>query len=689
MEAVQFDARCKKSEKYIAYLIFLRACCRVRVLLFYYISVRTSLRHIKKLSTYRIRAIIGFLALLSGTTYAITYALTESLVRDQISYLVWIVDDNIETQWLDNSSARNVYLWLIDIYSWVITELREKVWEAPPSGTASTGFSGGTTNSGSTLTPIVSAMVSGIPSTTNPGTYTNKAPQGNNIQLEYNSSNVGNTIAYQIFKGTGPLDNSNLAWGSSFVQYFNLKWNSSETFNIPLQNMAIGSYRIVVTGCNSINQCSATPGIVFEVIAPGNNGGGTTWGGTGGGTTGGGTWGSTGGGAGGGNWGGATGGGTGGGTTGGGTWWGGTGGGNETWISYTGARYSEYMFSIENLPIGTSGLGWAAPGSTIYIYCGNKARNDVVAYTGTYTGDGNISIRKNNIDDCLMKWTDIYVNNVNTCGRVSPVTGAPYGLPAPTQDSILTPSSVFSNNSAAWSFICKDPSSITNNGVNKYAYKKCGPITMDQQYKVQYYSWYDSNNNPSYNIWVCRQVGDANSGLICADLGGCCPEGQRIDNGKCMIPTWVWTACTTSVTCQDGLTCENSVCTAPVRETGTSWPPTVSASVTGIPSQTDPQVFTNKAPQGTNIQLEHNSSNVGNTIAYQMFKGSGPLDNSNLASGTSYVQYFNLKGNTREVFNIPLQNLAIGTYRIVVTGCNSKNQCAATPPVVFEVIAKK
>jgi hypothetical protein len=263
--------------------------------------------------------------------------------------------------------------------------------------------------------------------------------------------------------------------------YSTLIWNEiQQRHSISHSKICLlGAYRIVVTGCNSINQCSATPGIVFEVIAPGNNGGGTTWGGTGGGTgggtTGGGTWGSTGGGTGGGNWGGTTGGGTGGGTIGGGTWWGDTGGGNETWISYTGARYSEYMFSIENLPIGTSGLGWAAPGSIIYIYCGNKARNDVVAYTGTYTGDGNISIRKNNIDDCLMKWTDIYVNNVNTCGRVSPITGAPYWLPAPTQDSILTPSSVFSNNSAAWSFICKDPSSITNNGVNKYAYKKCGP----------------------------------------------------------------------------------------------------------------------------------------------------------------------------------------------------------------------
>jgi hypothetical protein len=646
--------------------------------------MRTILRNIKKLNVYKLRVIFGLIILLGGTTYAITYALSENLVREQIGYLVWVIDENIEAQWLDASSRRNVYLWLIEIYSWVITELREKVWEAPPSGTSSTGFSGGTTNSGSTLTPIVSAMVSGIPSTTNPGTYTNKAPQGTNIQLEYSSSNVGNTIAYQIFKGSGPLDNSNLAWGSSFVQYFNLRWNSAETFNIPLQNMAIGSYRIVVTGCNSINQCVSTPPIVFEVIPTWTTGGGSTggsnWGGTG--------WNGTGGGTGGGTTGWGTWGGTGGGTTGGGTTWSGIGGWDEPWLSYTGTRYSEYMFSIENLPFGTSGLGWAAPGSTIYIYCGNKARNDVVAYTGTYTGDGTISIRKNNIDDCLRKWTDIYVNNINTCGRVSPVTGAPYGLPAPTQDSILTPSSVFSNNSAAWSFICKDPSSITTNGVNKYAYKKCGPVTMDQQYKVQYYNWYDSNNNPSYSIWVCRQVGDVNSWQICADLGGCCPEGQRVDDGKCMIPTWAWTSCTTNITCQDGLTCENNVCTAPVRETTSGWPPTVSASVTGIPSQTDPQVFTNKAPQWTNIQLEHNSSNVGNTIAYQMFKGSGPLDNSNLASGTSYVQYFNLKGNTREVFNIPLQNLAIGTYRIVVTGCNSKNQCAVTPPVVFEVIAK-
>lgn len=82
-------------------------------------------------------------------------------------------------------------------------------------------------------------------------------------------------ISFQIFRGTGPLDNSNLASGTSYIQYANLPGNTAGTFNIPLQNLAIGMYRVVVTGCNSSNQCSSTPAATFEVIAAGGTGGGT------------------------------------------------------------------------------------------------------------------------------------------------------------------------------------------------------------------------------------------------------------------------------------------------------------------------------------------------------------------------------------------------------------------------------
>jgi hypothetical protein len=253
----------------------------------------------------------------------------------------------------------------------------------------------------------------------------------------------------------------------------------------------------------------------------------------------------------------------------------------------------------------------------------------------------------------------------------------------------------------------KDGSATTANGQPNPAYteippapipyqknyrKTCEWVQFEGANRIQNYRWYDTEWKPQDLITKCSQPNRVNGGLICSEsANGCCPNGQIAMNGTCITPVDAGGSCYATSGCKDGLTCNsNKVCvgTATGGGTGgTSGAPTVWASVTGIASTTNPGTFTNKAPQGTNIQLQYSSSNVGNMISFQIFRGTGPLDNSNLASGTSYIQYANLPGNTAGTFNIPLQNLAIGMYRVVVTGCNSSNQCSSTPAATFEVIA--
>lgn len=196
-----------------------------------------------------------------------SYAASTAFIEERVNYIMRVFEANEVKYELTGDNRIEYYKTLRSIYAWVVNAINIKLGDSIEdaiddslSGTLDDG-------TGSTLAPIVTARVSGIASTTNPGQFTNKAQQWTNIQLQYQSSNVRSTISYQIFRWTGPLDNSNLATGTNYVQYANLVWNTSSTYNIELQAMPIGTYSIVVTWCNNSNQCVSTPAVLFEVIS--------------------------------------------------------------------------------------------------------------------------------------------------------------------------------------------------------------------------------------------------------------------------------------------------------------------------------------------------------------------------------------------------------------------------------------
>lgn len=78
---------------------------------------------------YLTRGILWVSLIISISAWMLTYALSENFTRNQIEYLIWLMDANIAAQHLDEASTKNVYRGLREIYKWVIAVLDQRIWD--------------------------------------------------------------------------------------------------------------------------------------------------------------------------------------------------------------------------------------------------------------------------------------------------------------------------------------------------------------------------------------------------------------------------------------------------------------------------------------------------------------------------------------------------------------------------------